>query len=123
VCVGCTSNASCPSGTTCNTASGLCVGCTSNANCPGGTYCDMGSGACTPCPAGDTSCAGPGGGGPGAGNVLANGSIEGGSCACDVVGRSGASPGGLAALGIGIVAALRARARRARRRVKRYSRT
>jgi Cys-rich repeat protein len=116
-CVGCTSNASCPSGTTCNTASGLCVGCTSNASCPGGTYCDTGSGACTPCPAGDTSCAGPGGGGAGAGNVLANGSIEGGSCACDVVGRGGASPGGLAALGIGIAAAVRARARRARRRV------
>jgi len=109
LCVGCTSNASCPSGTTCNTATGFCVGCTSDASCPGGTFCDTASGTCAPC-AGAASCAGAGSG-SGGGNVLAEGKIEGGSCACDLIG--GDTPkGGLAALALGIAAALRARARR-----------
>jgi Cys-rich repeat protein len=112
LCVGCVSNANCPMGTTCNTTSGLCVGCTSNAACPTGTYCDTASGACAPCPQGAATCAGPGGGSSGAGNVLANGKIEGGSCACDVVGGS-ASPGGLAAFAAGILA-MQARSRRRR---------
>jgi Cys-rich repeat protein len=117
VCVACTASSSCPSGTTCDTAIGFCLGCTSNASCAGGTYCDMASGACVPCPAGAPSCTGPGGGGSsggsgGGGNVLADGKIEGGSCACDVVGGGGRSPGGLTALVLGIAAALRARARR-----------
>jgi MYXO-CTERM domain-containing protein len=113
-CVACTSSASCPSGTTCDTASGLCVGCASNANCAGGTYCDTASGACVPCAPGIASCTGPGGSSgasSGGGHVLADGSIEGGSCACDAVG-DGRSPGGLAALVLGMAAALRARSRR-----------
>jgi Cys-rich repeat protein len=117
VCVGCTSNASCSAGTTCNTASGLCVGCSSNANCPAGTYCDTGSATCTPCSQGASTCTGPGA--SSGGNVLANGSIEGGSCACDVVGV-GASPGGLAGIALGIAAALmRRRTRKSRHRGRR----
>ena len=115
LCVGCMANANCPSGTTCNPASGFCVGCTSNAVCPGGTYCETASGTCIPCPQGTASCTGPGNGSSGAGNVLANGAIEGGSCACDVVGGN-PSPGGLAGLAVGIAAALRMRARRTPRR-------
>jgi hypothetical protein len=114
LCVACTSNASCPSGTTCSTLTGLCVGCTSNVDCAGGTYCDSASGACTPCPPGVATCTGPGGGGSGGGNVLANGSIEGGSCACDVVG-GGTSTAGATSLAFGLIAALRARTRRRRR--------
>jgi hypothetical protein len=93
----CTSNTQCSGSTPfCDTTRGLCVGCTSNANCGGGTYCDTASGACLACPAGQSTCTGPGTGG--GGNVLANGSIEGGSCACDVVGGSagGGTLGGLA---------------------------
>jgi hypothetical protein len=114
ICVACTSTSTCPSGTTCNAGIGLCVGCTSNATCAGGTYCDRASGACTPCPLGESTCTGPGGGGGGgAGNVLANGSIEGGSCACDAVG-SGRSTASLTAVAFAIAAALRVRARRRR---------
>jgi hypothetical protein len=116
VCVACTSNTSCPTGTTCNTASGLCVGCTSSVACGAGTYCDLASGQCFPCPQGAATCTGPGGGGSsGGGNVVANGTIEGGSCACDAVG-GGASPGSLAGLALGAAAAVRAGARRRRRR-------
>jgi hypothetical protein len=63
------------------------------------------SGACASCPQGASSCTGP------AGNVLANGSIEGGSCACDVLGAS-ARPGALAGLALGLAAAMRLRRRR-----------
>jgi Cys-rich repeat protein len=115
VCVGCTSDASCPSGTTCNTASGLCIGCTPSVACPVGTLCDTASGTCTPCPPGAACPGGGGGSSSGGNNVLADGSIEGGSCACDAVG-GGSSPGGLAGLALGIAAALRARARWPRRR-------
>jgi Cys-rich repeat protein len=108
-CVGCTSNANCPAGTTCNTASGFCVGCTSNATCPGGTYCDSARGTCAPCPEGSASCAGVG---SGANNVLANGSIEGGSCACDAVGGK-TSSGSIAGFAFALAAVLRARSRRA----------
>jgi Cys-rich repeat protein len=113
VCVACTSNGNCTSGTTCNTASGFCVGCTSNANCSAGTYCDTGTGTCTPCPQGAASCTGPGSGSSGGsgGNVLANGSIEGGSGACDVVGVGGSS-GGLVSIALGIAAALMRKRRR-----------
>jgi hypothetical protein len=111
ICVACTAGSSCPNGTACDVASGLCVGCTSNATCAGGTYCDRASGACTPCPPGVATCTGPSGGGGGAGNVLANGSIEGGSCACDAVG-GGAPTASAAGLALGVAAALRARARR-----------
>lgn len=108
-CVGCTSTASCSSGTTCNTATGLCVGCSSNANCPAGTYCDTGSLTCRPCSQGASTCTGPGA--SSGGNVLANGSIQGGSCACDVV-SVGGSPGGLVGIALGIaVALMRKRAR------------
>ena len=115
LCVGCMANANCPSGTTCNAASGFCVGCTSNVACPGGTYCDTASGTCAPCPQATASCTGAASGSSGAGNVLANGAIEGGSCACEAVGGN-PSPAGLAGLGVGIAAALRARARRRPRR-------
>jgi Cys-rich repeat protein len=112
VCVGCTTNASC-SGRTCNLASGFCVGCRSNADCPGGTFCDTASGTCAPCGPGAAACTGPGTGG--AGNVLADGKIEGGSCACDVVGGR-ASPGGLLWLALGLGVALGARSRNLRPR-------
>jgi hypothetical protein len=116
VCVACITSATCPAGTTCNTASGLCVGCSSSVNCAAGTYCDLASGQCTPCPQGAASCTGPvGGGSSSGGNVLANGSIEGGSCACDAVG-SGTSPGSLAGLAFAVAASVRALARRPRRR-------
>jgi hypothetical protein len=117
-CVGCDSNATCAAGTTCNTQSGFCVGCTSNTACRGGTYCDLGSGTCTPCAQGASTCTGPGNGGGssgasngGPGNVLANGSIEGGACACDIVG-GGSSSGVAAVLALGMASALRARRRR-----------
>jgi hypothetical protein len=116
VCVGCTSNASCPGATTCDTASGFCVGCRTNADCGRGTFCDTSSGTCAPCPSGAASCTGPGGGGGGGpGNVLAAGKIQGGSCACDVVGGR-ASSGGLAGLALGLGVLLRARRRRGPRR-------
>jgi hypothetical protein len=115
VCVGCTSDAACRAGTTCNTTSGFCVGCRTNASCAGGTFCDTASGTCTPCPGGAASCAGPGtGGGPV--NVLAAGKIEGGSCACDVVGGENVSRGGLAGLAVGLGLVLGGRSRRAGRR-------
>jgi MYXO-CTERM domain-containing protein len=120
VCVGCTSDASCPAGTTCNLASGFCVGCRSNAGCPGGTFCDTASGTCTPCPQGAASCAGPGNAG-GPVNVLAQGKIEGGSCACDAVGGDASSPAGLAALAVGLGVVLRGRSRPAKRRGTRTS--
>jgi hypothetical protein len=115
LCVGCASNASCPGATTCDTASGFCVGCTSNAACAGGTFCDTARATCAPCPGGAASCTGAGGGGGGgSGNVLVDGKIEGGSCACDVVG-GGASPDGLAGLAIALGVVVRARSRRDRR--------
>jgi MYXO-CTERM domain-containing protein len=102
----CTSSAQCSGATpVCDTARGWCVECASNASCSTGTYCDAMSGACTPCAPGASSCTGP------AGNVLANGSIEGGSCACDAPGAS-ARPGALAGLALGLAAAMRIRRRR-----------
>jgi hypothetical protein len=106
----CTGDAQC-AGTTpiCDTARGLCVGCASDANCAAGTYCDVASGACAPCPQGASTCTGP----SGSGNVLADGSIEGGAGACDV-GGGGRGPGVLAGLVLGLAAVLRARRQRSR---------
>jgi hypothetical protein len=102
----CTSSAECSGATpVCDTARGLCVGCTSNTSCPAGSYCDKASGVCASCPPGASSCTGP------QGNVLANGSIEGGSCACDVVGAN-ARPGALAGVALGLAVAMRLRRRR-----------
>jgi hypothetical protein len=101
----CRSGAQCSGATpVCDTGRGVCVGCTSNADCATGSTCDVVSGVCGGCPPGASSCTGPGG------NVLANGSIEGGSCACDVVGGS-SPPGALAALALGLVVAVRLRRR------------
>jgi hypothetical protein len=122
LCVGCTSNADCRGGTTCAAASGFCVGCTSNADCAGGTSCDTSRGTCAPCPAGAASCTGPSGSGGGnADNVLAEGKIQGGSCACDVVGRR-APTGAAAGLGLGLGVLLGARSRGRRRRALRTPR-
>jgi hypothetical protein len=108
----CGSSAQCSGATpVCDTARGLCVGCTSNAACPAGSYCETVSGTCAACPQGASSCTGPGN------NVLANGSIEGGSCACDVRGTS-ARPGALAGLALGLVAAMHLRRRRASARCR-----
>jgi hypothetical protein len=101
----CTSSAQCSGATpVCDTARGWCVECTSNASCPTGGYCDALSGACASCPPGASSCTGP------PGNVLANGSIEGGSCACDFPGAS-AGHGALAGLVLGVAVAMRVRRR------------
>jgi hypothetical protein len=104
----CTGSAQCSAATPiCDTTRGLCVGCTSNANCPTGSYCDVISGACASCPQGASSCTGS------PDNVLADGSIQGGSCACDVLGAS-ARPGALASLALVLVLAIcRSRRRRA----------
>jgi hypothetical protein len=105
----CTSNAQCSGATpVCNTTRGWCVECSTNANCPTGSYCDATSGACVSCPQGASSCTGP------AGNVLANGSIEGGSWACDVLGASARAgqAGALAGLALGLAVAMRIRRRR-----------
>jgi hypothetical protein len=120
LCVGCTSDASCGGRTTCDTARGFCVNCISNADCAGGTFCDTASGTCAPCPAGAASCAGPGG--SGLDNVLAEGKIAGGSCACDVVGVR-RSTGGLARLALSLGIMFGARCRGQRRRASRRSRS
>jgi hypothetical protein len=112
-CVGCASDTNCLSGTTCSTPLGLCIGCASDAQCHPGAFCDNSSGTCTPCAQGAASCTGAGNGGTG--NAAGPDVIEGGSCACDIVGGS-PSTGSLAALALGSVAALSARARRRRRR-------
>jgi hypothetical protein len=106
LCVGCTSNTTCRGGTTCDTAAGFCVNCTSNADCAGGTFCDTSRGTCV-----------PGTGGSSPDNVLAEGKIQGGSCACDVVGGRMAT-GNVAALALGLGALLRARSRGSRRRAR-----
>jgi hypothetical protein len=86
----------------CNPAFGCTAACAGDAQCAGATpVCDTARGFCV--------AAGS------AGNVLGEGKIEGGSFACNAVGaRTGGWPS-LAALVLGLSAALGARSRRARR--------